>query len=236
MPASASATKISPGDPAWKNFEKDVTDFVTALDESALVEHDVKRPGVFSGRKRQIDVLVTGSVGDSKIEVAIECKRNATKRLGIKVVDEFVGKILDVGADRGVLCAFGGFDRGAEARAKGATHPKIELRDLSHWDLLRPWADIADEFMRADCPNTHCWGEISWGDYSDEYGKPVQAGHCESCGSLIGECSVCGEKTSLEFDEMQCDGCEAQWSVVWSDNKHDGIDAITLTDPAEDAV
>lgn len=237
MPPIGLPAKVTPKDPAWKTFENDVADFVAALDGSAVVERDVRRTGVLSARQRQIDVLVTGTVGDSKIEIAIECKRNTTKTLGIKVVDEFVGKVLDVGADRGVLCAFGGFDAGAKARAKGAKHPKIELRDLSDWDLdlHAPWADIADDFVRADCPNTTCWGEITWGDYSDEDGKAVKVGTCDSCGSLIGECSVCGERTSLDFDTVQCDGCEAEWSVMWSGNDHDGIDCVNLVGPVEHA-
>jgi hypothetical protein len=234
MASAGPSSKVTPGDPAWKTFEKDVAAFVAAFDPSATVEHDVRRSGRYSGRKRQVDVLVTGTVGDSAIEVAIECKRNTTNKIGIKVVDEFVGKIIDVSADRGVLCAFGGFDKGAVARAKGAVHPKIELRDLSHWDLLPDWSDIAADFLRADCPNSDCWGEISWGDFSDEDGNPVQAGHCESCGSLVGECSICGTKTALELDEMGCDSCEATWTVTWADYQHDGIEFITLNDRAEE--
>jgi hypothetical protein len=208
------AKKLSPGDSDWMTFEKDVAAFVEALDPSCVVTHDVKRLGFASGRKRQMDVVVTGTLGVSKIEVAIECKRNATKTLTIKHIDEFVGKVLDFGADRGVLCAFGGFGAGAVARATGALHPKIELRDLSHWSLLSPWGEIADDFMRDDCPNESCWGEVAWGEFPSEDGKTVKAGYCHSCGSLIAECAQCGEKTSLEFDDMKCDGCASEWHVL----------------------
>ncbi len=229
--------EVTKSDPAWKIFEKDVAAFVAELDDSAVVEHDVKVSGRFSGRKRQIDVRVTGTVGGSTFEVAIECKRNAKKALGIAVVDEFVGKVLDVGVDRGVLYAFGGFDAGAKARAKGSIHPKIELRDLGDRDvdLLQPWADIADDFVRDDCPNPDCWGEITWGDYSSEAGRAVKAGTCDSCGSLVGECAVCGEKTSLDAERTRCDGCwGAAWEVVWSRSDHDGIDFINFVDPGQE--
>ena len=92
-------------------------------DNDAIVTHNVKREGVISGRSRQIDALVGGSVGFSDVEVVIECKRNTSGVLRIGIVDEFVGKLLDLGVGHGVLCAWGGFTSGARARRSDILQP-----------------------------------------------------------------------------------------------------------------
>jgi hypothetical protein len=41
------------------------------------------------------------------------------------IVDQFIGKLLDLGADRGVLYSYSGFTNGAVARAIGAASPSV---------------------------------------------------------------------------------------------------------------
>ena len=66
-------------------------------DESTQVECNVQLPAKNgTGRTREIDVLLTGHVGGYALRVAIECK-NYNKRVGVPKIDEFVGKLRDVG-------------------------------------------------------------------------------------------------------------------------------------------
>ena len=66
-------------------------------DESTQVECNVQLPAKNgTGRTREIDVLLTGYVGGYALRVAIECK-NYNKRVGVPKIDEFVGKLRDVG-------------------------------------------------------------------------------------------------------------------------------------------
>jgi hypothetical protein len=111
-------------DHLWKRYEHSVAELLAGLDARATVEHDQRVKGRLSHAKRQIDVLVKGRIVDIEIVVAVECKR-LKRPAEIGVVDSFIGKLLDVGADRGVLYAFSGFTSAATARALGARNPAV---------------------------------------------------------------------------------------------------------------
>lgn len=197
-------------DPEWLTFEKDVKELLACKDPNAKVEHNVKRQGK-SGRKRQIDTLVTGAICGVIVEIGVEAKRY-NKTVGIIVVDAFVGKCLDTGVDKGVLYSYKGFDAGALARAKVADHPKIALRELPEAadagdieEVLPPWSDFVDEFLGVEgCPVKDCWGEIRVrGDLG------WSGGVCDSCWTPSGFCKACESLTALEDDEHACDQCDA---------------------------
>jgi hypothetical protein len=71
--------------------------------------------------------------------VVFECKRYTTRKVGIGAVDASMGKCINMQIGHGVLYAFGGFDAGAEARARASTNPNC-------WD--RVW--ILDEDPASD--------------------------------------------------------------------------------------
>lgn len=206
---------IGPGDKAWLTYEKDVTDSLASLDPGATVTHNVKRKGS-SGRSRQMDALIEGQLCGSTIEIAVEAKHYA-KKVGIGVVDAFVGKCLDVEVDRGILYSHKGFDVGAEARAAAAKHPKIELRELpeptadapSDAEIaellaeLEPWDTVMPKFFDVrSCPIEDCWGEFVANEDWD-------GGICSSCGQPIGVCQECDASTFLESGSQLCDWCDA---------------------------
>lgn len=69
-------------------------------DEFTQVECNVQLPAKGgTGRTREVDVLLTGRVGGYTLRVAIECK-NYNKRVGAPKIDEFAGKLQDVGLPR----------------------------------------------------------------------------------------------------------------------------------------
>ena len=217
--------------PAWRTFEIDVQQLALEVDPRATVEHDVRRRGTLSDRVRQIDVLITGKVGlASEVEVAVECKRNTYGAVGIGVVDEFIGKCLDLGVDRGVLCAWGEFTVGARARAEGAVHPKVQLRDLSNSAHLQPWSDLAPEFLTVNCPVDGCWGELLLTDWTSEDGTVVRADRCGFCGSMAVECPDpdCSCITAIDVGTTQCYCCEIVFvaDLVPGEPEIDSITAI----------
>ena len=191
---------LSPADPEWLTFEKDVRDVLATRDPAAKVEHNVKRVGK-SGRLRQIDTLVTGQVGGEKIEIGVEAKRYKGK-VGIGVVDALVGKCLDTSVDKGVLYSRNGFDKGAIARAEVADHPKIVLRELP--ELLPAWSEIVDDFLGVEsCPVNECYGQV-W--VRDDLGW--SGGICDHCGTPCGYCEECGGMSALLDDDQACDNCD----------------------------
>lgn len=217
----------APSDPEWLTFEKDVREALASKDPNATVGHDVKRVGK-SGRERQIDTLVTGRICGEIVEIGVEATRYQRK-VGIGVVDAFVGKCLDTGVDKGVLYSHMGFDGGAHARASVADHPKILLRELTSSvegdgaeDLNPPWSDFVDEFLEVEpCPADDCWGEV-WirGDLG------WSGGVCDSCGTACGYCRACGGVSALVSDQQVCDNCDEGEFEVRRDYESQQVDDV----------
>jgi hypothetical protein len=110
----------------WLAYEKRIKDLVKALDANASVEHNAKIRGLLSGVERQIDVLVEGTIAGQSIRVVVEAKRHG-RRITIETVDGFVGKLLDLGAERGIIYSYAGFTEGALRRAGKQRNPAIAL-------------------------------------------------------------------------------------------------------------
>ncbi|MEV6395583.1 restriction endonuclease [Streptomyces sp. NPDC051907] len=135
--------KRKPADAAfWLAYEKRVAKLVKALDANATITHNEKQIGALSGVPRQIDALAVGSVAGQKMNVVIEAKCYG-RRVSIGTVDEFIGKLIDLGAERGILYAAGGFTDGAVKRAERALNPRVALEHLANLIPPRPVPDAA---------------------------------------------------------------------------------------------
>ncbi|MCX5445998.1 restriction endonuclease [Streptomyces nigrescens] len=110
--------------PRWWEYEREVAELVDGLESGTTVEHDQRVTGRISGVLRQLDALVQGQLAGQPVSIAIEAKRYG-RSVSIGTVDEFIGKMLDVGCDRGVLYAAGGFTEGALKRASNARNPAV---------------------------------------------------------------------------------------------------------------
>ena len=122
-------------DPLWQRYELSVRELLAALDPSADVRHNQRVRGLASGVHRQVDVLAKGKVVGIDVTVAVECKRHR-RASDIGTVDQFIGKLLDLGADRGVLYAYAGFTDGAVTRAVGASNPHIMVVSVQTPELI----------------------------------------------------------------------------------------------------
>ena len=101
-----------------REFEQLVAIIQQKLAPDAEVYHGVKLEGRATGRKRQVDVLVTQQVGQYEIRIAIECKDYA-RPVDVKGVEVFYGLLDDVGEQKGVLVCPSGFTGTAKVRAEG---------------------------------------------------------------------------------------------------------------------
>jgi hypothetical protein len=138
-----------PRDPRWLTFEKNVAELLRNLDSRAIVEHNQTQTGELSFTPRQLDVIALGTIIGQPIKVIAECKCYTARPLAMGAVDEFIGKLLDVGAERGILASYTGFSDGAYNRAAGARGPSVglmalgEIDNLSPLDSLRPLDSMA---------------------------------------------------------------------------------------------
>lgn len=218
----------------WKQFEQDVAQTLVSMEPGATIEHDVHLKGLRSGRQRQVDVLVTGVMAGLEMRIAVECK-HYKRPLGIGKVDEFVGKLLDLDVDAGILYTVNGADAGATARAKHASHPNVELRVLTPSGTHgEDWEAVMRRFRGfGDCPNENCYtGDLGWQDWSTEDGTPLRAGSCDTCGTWGVECPDCGEITGMHWSEQSCDSCSNVFTLVY-DRKGSDVEAVALSREAE---
>jgi restriction endonuclease len=203
---------------------------IELMDPAAVVEHDVTLVGRISRSARQVDVLVSGSIGGQAMSIAIECKRYA-KRLGIGKVDEFAGKLLDLGVDRGVLYSANGATGPAVDRAKYAHQPGIVLQEMLGQNPEPPkWSPTLAEFTGfGDCPNDNCYtGDIGWQEWPQPSDETVEAGSCDMCGTWAVRCPTCATKTSLFTSTVGCEGCEREFELLY-DRKGSEVERVVVT-------
>jgi len=221
------------------------------MEPRAKVTHNAKLTGTKSGVLRQIDVLAEPSMIGVPLRVVVECKRY-TKKLGIGKVDEFVGKLIDTGAQMGILYAYSGVTPGAQARADGQNQPSVTIRDLAvlaatttivpspspsatgslSLELAGPlqpagaaWGDHA---MRAlgyePCANENCHDpEVGLSPWP----SGERAGYCDSCGSLNHECSICSEVDIVD-GLSTCFGCGSTFETAYGSDAL--VDDIVLVE------
>jgi hypothetical protein len=108
----------------WRTYEEQVAKLLASFDPNATVVHNERVEARLSKVMRQVDVWVRGRIIGQEIIIAVECKL-VSRPLDIGVVDEFVGKLLDLGADRGVLYSASGMTPNAVHRAEMAINPSI---------------------------------------------------------------------------------------------------------------
>ncbi|MFD9879987.1 restriction endonuclease [Streptomyces alboflavus] len=113
----------------WQLYELEVAELLSTLEPGATIQHDEKVDGLVSQTKRQLDALVTGTFAGQPLRIAIEAKRHA-RPVEIGTIDAFVGKLLDIGVEWGILYSYGGFQLGARSRAANAHNPRVGLVHL----------------------------------------------------------------------------------------------------------
>ena len=112
-----------------------VEQITAAFHESQFVS--VRRnawlPVVGTGKgRREIDVLVTGDVAGYSVRLAFECK-NERSPIGVKRVDEFIGRLKDVGIppQHGVLVSASGYTKDAIGRGERESIRLLTLAGLT---------------------------------------------------------------------------------------------------------
>lgn len=97
----------------WKEYEKATHQYFKNRFPNATITHDVKLTGKLSKIERQIDVLIEESICGYKVRFAIECK-DWNKPLDIGDVEQFVGKLNDIGVDKGIMVSRSGYSKAAK--------------------------------------------------------------------------------------------------------------------------
>ncbi len=120
-------------DPKWKRFETLVAKLQQGFSPNAKVTLNDKIAGRRSGVKRQIDISVRQTIGQFEILIVIDCK-DYSKAVDVKDVEEFLGLVEDVGANKGALVTAGAFTKAAKTRAQDAGVNVYRLVDAEDHD------------------------------------------------------------------------------------------------------
>jgi hypothetical protein len=115
----------------WKKYERQITEFVERKAKGPVrITPDVKLDGRMSGVKRQVDILVEGSIfGFAPGKMAIDCKC-LKEKVDVKDVEAFLGMLEDLGVTAGMLATTVGFTDAAKRRAANVVQEVIPLVDM----------------------------------------------------------------------------------------------------------
>lgn len=129
----------------WREYEDAVCDEFTMRYPKAEIARDIKLDGTLSGTQRQIDVLIDAVVAGQAVRTVVDAKMY-NRRVDVKAVEEFLGLLVDVGADRGLMVTTVGYSRAALARAhRDSSHVELDVMSLEEfrefqWPLGIPFS------------------------------------------------------------------------------------------------
>ncbi len=119
----------------WKEYEIYIHKHFRKIFPDAKISHNVRRAGIISKAKRQIDILVEEKVAGFDLSIIIDCKY-FKKKVDVKCVESFISFLHDLKASKGILITNKGYSKAAQNRAENDTQD-IELRIIDFKDLDR---------------------------------------------------------------------------------------------------
>jgi len=103
----------------WQRFENLVAQIQRTLTPQSKVTQNDRIQGRQTKGLRQIDISIRHKVGQYEILIVMDCK-DYKRPIDVKCVEEFMGLVDDVGANKGALVSASGFTNTAKTRAKDA--------------------------------------------------------------------------------------------------------------------
>ena len=133
----------------WKEYEIYITRHFQKLFPDTPIQRDVRREGIISKTKRQIDILIEGKVAGFDLTIIVDCKY-FNKKVNVKGVESFLSFLQDLKASKGILITNIGYTKAAYNRATYDSQD-IELRIINFEDL-----DDFQGFMAIPYSGSHC--------------------------------------------------------------------------------
>ncbi len=134
---------------SWKEYEIYITRHFQRLFPETSIQHNVKREGLLSKTKRQIDILIEGKVAGFDLTIIVDCKY-FNKKVDVKEVESFLSFLQDLKASKGILITNNGYTEAAYNRATYDTQD-IELRIINFDDLEAFQGFIAIPYSKSEC-------------------------------------------------------------------------------------
>ena len=133
----------------WKEYEIYITKHFQRLFPNTSIQHNVRREGLMSKTKRQIDILIEGKVAGFDLSVIVDCKY-FNKKVDVKEVESFLSFLQDLKASKGILITNNGYSEAAYNRATYDSQD-IELRIINFEDLEKFQGFMAIPYSKSEC-------------------------------------------------------------------------------------
>ncbi len=117
----------------WKDYEIYIHKHFQRLFPDTSITHNVKKIGIISKTKRQVDIYIDGKLAGFDITIIVDCKY-FNKKVDVKDVESFLSFLHDLKASKGILITNIGYTQAAFNRATNDTQD-IELRIIDFKDL-----------------------------------------------------------------------------------------------------
>ena len=118
----------------WKEYENRVLTECQRVFFNADIQDNIYVDGLFSKRKRQIDIFIKDNNG---VVYIIDAKKYNTK-VDIKDVESFIGMVKDVGGNYGILVSENGFTKAAINRAHiGENNIEVDILNLKELGMFQ---------------------------------------------------------------------------------------------------
>ena len=117
------------------NIEKSLANESTHVEESALVKDNL-------GIEREIDVLITTTINQIEIKLAVEC-RDYNRDQTISWIDELVGKYSNISVDKIIAVSSSGFSNTAKEKAEQNNIIAISLDEANKHE----WSDFIEKIV-----------------------------------------------------------------------------------------
>ncbi len=124
----------------WKKYEEAVFEECKFIYHGCEVMRNIHIQGVYSGRQRQVDILVQYKNGDKLIVDA----KQYNKKVDIKTVESFIGMVKDCGGKYGLLISEKGFSKTAINRAHlGENNIEVDILCLDELQQFQGGSALA---------------------------------------------------------------------------------------------
>ena len=133
----------------WREYEIYITRHFQRLFPETSIQHNVRREGLMSKVKRQIDILIEGKVAGFDLSIIVDCKY-FNKKIDVKEVESFLSFLQDLKASKGILITNNGYTEAAYNRATYDTQD-IELRIINFEDLDQFQGFLAIPYSKSEC-------------------------------------------------------------------------------------
>ena len=133
----------------WKEYEIYITRHFQKLFPETSIQHNVRREGLMSKVKRQIDILIEGKVAGFDLRIIVDCKY-FNKKVDVKEVESFLSFLQDLKASKGILITNKGYSEAAYNRSTYDSQD-IELRIINFEDLEKFQGFLAIPYSKSEC-------------------------------------------------------------------------------------